>query len=314
MKHEIRGSLWHQINQRCNAIQMKKGHLTQVMDHTKKQYKTHTKAFGQWCKQIYGCRNFEDCATHIQDYADHLVQKGLSASTIHTYLAAVCRTWDMPMDEIKKPLRYTAQNTRSRGTKMVDRRSDAKRGASPRLYDFAARVGIRRKEYGKLKGDDLVRDESGHLCVRVKRGKGGKFQLQRILPGDEGFIRTYFNGDPQCRVFSPDEMRNKIDLHHLRAQVAQRAYYYYINRMETEPSYRATLAAEIKARWKKYCGKAWMPSEVEGNYHIRGKNRELAKQHGLPIFYDRLALMAVSVFHLSHWRLDVTVNNYMLAF
>lgn len=197
---------------------------------------------------------------------------------------------------------------------MVDRRSDAKRGASPRLYDFAARVGIRRNEYAKLKGDDLVQDESGHLCVRVKRGKGGKFQLQRILPGDEGFIRTYFNGDPQCRVFSPKEMRNKIDLHHLRAHVAQRAYNHYIQRLESEPDYRETLTGEIKARWQKYCGKSWLPAEVEGHYHIRGKNRELAKRHGLPISYDRLALMAVSVLHLSHWRLDVTVNNYMLAF
>lgn len=28
--------------------------------------------------------------------------------------------------------------------------------------------------------------------------------------------------------------------------------------------------------------------------------------------FDRLALMCVSVWHLAHWRLDVTVKDYML--
>ena len=38
-----------------------------------------------------------------------------------------------------------------------------------------------------------------------------------------------------------------------------------------------------------------------------------AEKNGLPVVYDRLAVMAVSVFHLSHWRCDVTVDNYLLA-
>ena len=46
---------------------------------------------------------------------------------------------------------------------------------------------------------------------------------------------------------------------------------------------------------------------------IRGNSRRLAIDHGLPVKYDRLAVMAVSIFHLSHWRCDVTVANYLLA-
>ena len=41
--------------------------------------------------------------------------------------------------------------------------------------------------------------------------------------------------------------------------------------------------------------------------------RKFAQEHNPPTAYNRLALMAVSVFHLSHWRLDVTVCNYILA-
>ena len=53
--------------------------------------------------------------------------------------------------------------------------------------------------------------------------------------------------------------------------------------------------------------------QIRGKYYIRGKNKELAKKKGLPLVYDKTALMAVSIFNLSHWRVDVTVSNYLLA-
>lgn len=69
----------------------------------------------------------------------------------------------------------------------------------------------------------------------------------------------------------------------------------------------------MRRRWKCLCSKRWDPKRVEGNYYIRDNNHRLALAHGLLVKYDRLALMAVSVFHLSHWRNDVTVANYLLA-
>lgn len=47
-------------------------------------------------------------------------------------------------------------------------------------------------------------------------------------------------------------------------------------------------------------------------YRIRGENAKIARENGLPVIYDRVALMMVSVFHLSHWRNDVTIKNYMI--
>ena len=47
-------------------------------------------------------------------------------------------------------------------------------------------------------------------------------------------------------------------------------------------------------------------------YVLRGKNREKAVSLGKPVTYNRLAMMMVSVFHLSHWRLDVTSVNYLV--
>ena len=308
------GSLKYEISQRCKELQANKpAGGKHTSDKSWKSYMDSSIKFGEWCKKQYHCRHFSDCRGHIQDYADWLAKQGKSASTIHTYLAGVCRVYEVPLDKVQKPKRVTSQNTRSRGLKGVDNRNDAAREASPRLHDFAAAVGIRRAEYARLRGDDLVYDESGYLCVRVKRGKGGKFQLQRILPGDEMFVRACFDGSEK-RVFTTKELNNKIDLHHLRAVQAQRAYQYYYNRLKSEPEYRERLEMEIKARWRLYNKKRWKQHEFEGTYRLRGANKDLARRLGKPTAYDRLAVLATSVFHLAHWRNDVTVNNYLLAY
>ena len=216
------------------------------------------------------------------------------------------------MGTVQKPERHISQNTRSRGKKAVDKRKDAQREASPRLYDFAAKVGLRRREYQKLSGGDLVKDESEHLCIWVK-GKGGKIQYQRILPSDIAFVCSYFEEkDDDEYLFTREEMKNKIDLHHLRACQAKRAYLYYLNGIQ-DPAFRENLIKELEARWQFNKKKNWDPEKLEGTYYLRGRNRKFAQEHNLPTAYNRLALMAVSVFHLSHWRLDVTVCNYILA-
>ena len=295
--------------------------------NTIEQYKTHAIRAAQWMKKTYGVKRFEDIQAHaetyISAYSQYLQATGKTASTIHTYIAACCMCWDVPMQAITKPVRHAYEATRSRGVKQMDHRRDAQRAVSPALYDFAAAVGLRRHEYLALRKNNIKYDESGYLCVEVMRGKGGKYQLQRILPEHEALVRIYFNGSNEF-VFSKEEMSNKLDLHHLRAQAAQEAYHWYTKRLKADPNYRRCLELEIEKRWERYRGTApkghecspswrWDSSRVRGVYQIRGKNRELAIQNGFPATYDRLAVMAVSVFHLSHWRCDVTINHYLLA-
>ena len=281
-------------------------------DNSFQQYITHAIRFGAWCKATYGCKQFDQCGTYVQDYIDDLIERGKSPSTIHTYLAGVCCAWGIPMAEIKKPRRRAAENTRSRGKKAVDNRNDSKRERSSRYYDFAAVVGIRRAEYKHLRQCNFVQDESNYWCVHVRKGKGGRQQLQRIPPGQEDFIRSFFDGSDSY-VFSKEEIKNKIDIHHLRHLAAWNAYQGYLTCMKNEPGYRAQLYEEIEHRWCKYNNRPFDPLEAQGSYHVRGKNRELASKNGLPTKYDRLALLATSIFHLSHWRNNVAANNYLLA-
>lgn len=294
--------------------------------NTWEQYRTDAIRFGKWAKMTFGYRTYTELTEHIMEvlpaYSVFLQQSGKSPATIHTYLAGCCFAWNIPLEDIPKPRRHCYSNTRSRGVKAVDRRTSATREGSPRLYDFADKVGIRRREYLALRGTNYKLDESGYPCVEVIKGKGGKYQLQRILPEDVEFVRSFFDGTDK-HVFTKAEMKNRIDLHHIRAEVAMRAYRYYMKRLSCEPGYREQLEKEIELRWRRYRGVPrpgkkksnwdWDVSRVRGEYRIRGENRKNAIKNGLPTEYDRLAVMAVSVFHLSHWRCDVTIDNYLLA-
>ena len=315
------GSLIYQIKHL--ELERKEKKDTPMLKKTENQYKKHALKFAEYCKSTYRCKTLEECKEHIQDYSNYLTASGKTASTTHTYLAGICRVLDVPLENINKPIRVVAENTRSRGTKAVDIRKDAGREASPRLYDFAGIVGIRRNEYLHLAPDDLVVDNFENWCVRVKKGKGGKQQLQRILPDELELVKAVFDHPTdESHSFSKAEMDNKIDLHHLRALRAQQMYNYYLERIRTETNYREQLIAEIKHTWEQddlnridngYRPKRWKDCKVNGNYVLRGHNRELAQKHGLPVSYDRLALLAVSIYHLAHWRHDVTVANYLLA-
>ena len=170
-----------------------------------------------------------------------------------------------------------------------------------------------------MKGSDLTTDESGYPVIKV-RSKGGKITLQKVL--DTDFIKPYFEGKaPDEKVFSSKEFRNNLNLHRLRAECAQNAYKYYAQRLENEgDSYRTQLENELRKRLlstnlDKKTGKPKGIKEqyLHGKYFCRGKNKELCKKLGIPWVYDKLALMAVSVFHLSHNRLDVSLESYMLA-
>lgn len=273
------------------------------------------------------CRRVAECQPHIQAYIDHLVAQGKSPSTIHTYAAGLCHFYGEPLALYELPRRHTAEYSRGRGGKANSARRDAQPEASPRLAALAAAVGCRRAEYAKLRGDDLVTDESGHLCVRIKHGKGNKYQLQRILPQHEELVRGYFDGSHDY-VFSRSEMSNKLNLHAQRAALAREAYQYYAHRLTTEPEYREQLRRELQARirasnqhnievaqakGKRWDGAKWDEREFNGTYHLRGKNRALAQRLGRPLSYDKAALLAVSILHLSHYRNDVTVASYILA-
>lgn len=292
---------------------------------TKRTYKAAIKRFCTWTKEQNYTREdvLSNPQPYLQKYADNLKARGLSAATIHTYIAPCCKGLNTPMQHISKPERAIGAITRSRGGKNPRGRKDAEKPEYARLVAFQQAAGLRRAELAHLQGKDLQKRD-GVLYVVVRQGKGGKEQWQRILPRDAGTVAETFKGiGKDEKVFSAEEMKNRIDLHGIRAAHARECYDYYSARINQEPSYREQLREELKDYFKAHHdpdGKLDLDAynsfclDMEKNagmYQMRGEARKLAEEMERPTIYDRVGLMAVSVFHLAHWRLDVTITNYL---
>lgn len=286
-------------------------------------YKKDSKLFAVYCKK-QGVKRPDQLEGRekelLQSYEKELEAAGYSPATIHRRLAAPCKGIGVNMSEIEKPKRTSGKITRSRNEKANRQgKKEATEERYSRLVTFQKAVGIRRAELSRLSATDLTTDESGYLCVYVAKGKGGKRQLQRLLPEDEETVIEIFqNADPKQKLFSKEEMQNKIDLHGLRREHAQKAYKYYADRLKNEPGYKYQLRKELAARYREFhrsgdSNKRFLHDIMnEEPYKLRGENRQKAIEQGKETEYNRLALMMVSVFHLSHWRFDVTVTNYLI--
>ena len=303
---------------------------------TGRSYKKHLKSFARWAKE-HGYKRPEDITREvIQEYEVHLEAdpKHYSAATIHSYLTPVCKAAGVNMSMIRKPRRTAGTITKGRGYNAggqpLSQNEKGRREESDpryeRLMALQKAVGIRRAELGRLTGSDLIQRGNGWYVV-VKRGKGGKRQEQLILPKDVESVRSIFDGvGADQKVFSKEEMKNHINLHGIRAAHGKECYQYYLSIITAKPDAADRLRAALLQLWEKgheriheNDPKAWerqrnrFISDFDDRpYLIRGENLEKARALGLPEEYNRLALMCVSVFHLSHWRLDVTVTNYLL--
>lgn len=300
-------------------------------------YKKHIKSFSKWARE-HGYRRPDQITKDvIQEYEQHLEgsPKGYSPATIHAYLSPVCSAADVNMEEIRKPKRTAGSIIRGRrrdadGQEVSRNRQGDKQERNTkyaRLVALQRVIGIRRSELGRLTGADLVQKGSS-LYVHVRKGKGGKSQMQYVLPQDKQVVREIFEGVSQDqKVFSKEEMNNTINLHGLRAQHGRDCYQHYLRHITTRRGAADSLRQTLLKRWeagherlRESDPKAWERQRErfvadcdDRPYRLRGENLSKAQALGLPEEYCRLALMCVSVFHLSHWRLDVTVTNYLVG-
>lgn len=300
-------------------------------DDTKKMYRNNIDKFADWAKSEGIKRMYQvaDPVDLVNKYVKHLISQNKSPDTIHTYIVPVCKGFGIKrMEGIEKPVRSVNKIVKGRVDKGSRGQLEAQKPCNSRIIAFQRAVGVRKAELYKLTGEELKSRKNG-LYVIIRQGKGGKYQMQKILPKDQQVVLDTFKGiGKNERVFSEAEKKtsSKIDMHSLRRQHAQEAYDYYAS---LSPVDRNKVKMELLNNFKTYhkaCiglpdavkdirAKNWYNRAVnasEGLYKLRGDSIERAKQSNRPVVYDRFALLAVSVLHLSHWRIDVTVNNYMM--
>lgn len=317
-KRKKRVSITRQIMNEVIKIQNEKT----PHDLTRKTYIRNSKRFVVFCREKYNCRDYDSCREHIQDYSDYLQEQDCySAATIHTYIAAVCSSFDIPMSEIKKPIRHIGEFTRGRGSVVNRTNQDINDPEYKRIVEFQRIVGIRRNELKNLTGDCFVYDDFGNPCILVKKGKGNKKQYQRLnKPEDIDIIKPYFEGKASDeKIFADKELNNDLNLHKLRALSAQEYYDILLGKIINEPGFADNLMIELEAYWNKYNidkrtgkPKPFDRTKLEGWYVTRGSVRVSALKNNRPIKYNKLAVFAVSFWKLSHFRSNVTVENYLV--
>ena len=288
-------------------------------DLTRQQYTRNMKYFVQYCRQEHNCRTLDECRAHVDEYINTLIDKELSASTIHTYAASICAVLKIPLNSISKPRRVIAEFTRGRDEIKYPHSSQKPENYS-RLFCFAEKVGIRRAEYAKLKGCDWVYDESGNRCIFVRSGKLGKPQKQLVRQEDIPYFEDFFASIPDDEyVFSKAEMNNHLNLHKLRSDNVKRWYSELEEKLKTDPSYAEVMIKQIKKRVENSINpktgkpRVFNEQSVVGYYYLRGELRKRQIEANKPICFNRLILQFLSIFCLSHYRQNVCVQNYLLA-
>lgn len=284
--------------------------------------------------------------TLIQKYADYLQEKDLKATSIHTYLAPVCKGLEVGMDQIRKPSRLSRDIVKN--TKLHQNAPGAAQAADPRnarIVRFAEIVTVRPQAMVRLTAANLRVDENGDHIIAV-RDKGGKESIQLILPHEVEFVRNTLSTDaegnplaPGERPFSKSELK-QIAFSKYRIIRAQQLQAYFEMRFDgwknmpsrwpherhaREKAKRVAIAE--KAMWinkimGKYCEahpnaskqqieKYHTQLSRESRIYIREGNKERALELGRPTDYDRVAVRIASVYALSHWEDESTIRNYL---
>ncbi len=305
-----------------------------VADLTAKSYKASIKQYAAYMKEC--CTTFNDVqhdpVRHIERYVDHLISCGNSAATIHTKIAPLCRAFRLDMAEItNKPIRVVAQGSRALKGQSARSEREMQLPQYQRAAKLSREIGIREAELKRLTGADIRHNQYGELVVIVPKGKGGKYQEQVILPQYENDVLDAFaRVKLQDKVFRAEEFSKNISYHRNRAELAKEAYSYYclnynnysqrlelanqlwdkfLTELQKQLASGKLSSSEASARRSKF---AYELNNRDKPICLRKDNLHRAIDQGMPTKLDRLSVLAVSVNHLSHWRTDVTIANYLL--
>ena len=301
----LEGKSKEEINKICNRINCFKWKL--FAKRTKIGYIEGNVQFCHFLEKKYRTSylTLKEAEKHIQEFVDDLKARNRSSNTIHDYLAAVCNTFEKYMGDYDHPIRH--------GVCLKDdpTKYNTKRGEKTR--DVGSTTGLRRRELGHLKVDDIkfIDCETVHIFSIGKGGKHNRTVLKGIVAVSK--LKEYIR---EAEEKGSDFLLTKAEthvpdgLHYCRAMCAQNTYYAVLREMENDPAKRAEYIQKIKDEFKR-CGRK-LKENLDKPYRLRGYNREAALSIGKPIVYDRVAAMYVSLFILHHFRTDTTILHYLV--
>lgn len=277
---------------------------------TESSFNRYLKVIKRFCK--YLAAKFQtshltmfEAEKHIQEFVDDLKARNRSSNTIHDYLASICKTFGKYMGDYEHPIRH--------GVCLKDDPNKYNTKSGEKARDVALTTGLRRRELGKLKVDDIkfIDSETVHIFSIGKGGKHNRTVLKGIVTVEK--LKEYIDRAEKMNndfLLTKAEARVPDGLHYCRAMCAQITYNAVLQEMENDPAKRAEYIQKIKDEFKR-CGRK-LKENLDKPYRLRGYNREAALSIGKPIVYDRVAAMYVSLFILHHFRTDTTILHYLV--
>lgn len=124
---------------------------------TYETYWRHIRYFIKWVRKSHPeCTTLKKAKRYVPEWLAERVNAGLSAWTIHTELAALCKLYGIAADDpdrFQAPSRHRENIKRSRND--VDRDRHFSVPNNLELIKFCKGTGVRRNVLQRLRGDDL---------------------------------------------------------------------------------------------------------------------------------------------------------------
>jgi len=226
-KHEAKEAL-RTSNQKTGEDKKLKGVFSYGTDAT---YKKQGKTFINWVLNAHpNVRCLADTRAYVEEYINENIQRGLSASTIHTRVYALACVFDCEADDfaVELPKRSSLAAKRNRNAPPIE----DFRKETQYIHRFAVATGARRCGLKRLTDDCLKVDEHGRLLIFLDE-KGGKTRWARVLKDEQDFVISVIEAAKQanalrsdgCRKVFPDKIiPEREPLHQHRRDYAKRLY------------------------------------------------------------------------------------------
>ena len=275
-------------------------------------YQKAAGVFEQFCQETLGTKRLtlEEASTHVQEFVDWNIQKGLTPQTIHLRLSAVCKALELNISGYQKPIRHYSDATRSVKSAYNDTYNAIH---AERALTANRVIGLRRSELARLQCSDIrFISEEGAEVYTI--GKGGKHNVNIVSGREKVRILKAMvqEAESQCNIYLLDktDLNNDADLHHERAECAKDVYNSVCADMAIHPERRTYYQNEIFRIFAE--NNKTLHENLDTPYRCRGQDREKLEELGKPTVFDRVAVLYVSCTVTNHFRSDTTVQHYLI--
>ena len=282
-------------------------------ESTFQNYKKHVAYFCDYVAEQTGNKkmDIEECKKYIQSYVKYLEEeKEWSAFSINLSLSAVVKATHEKLVDYEHPRRELKDIKRSSEHAKNDEINER---LCAKELEAARVLGLRRSQLERLRVEDIREITVGDKTFMEAsiKGKGGKMNVQTYYSLEDIEAVRNLIKDKKSHEYVLDKKNFRdCDFHSCRADHAKSMYEYVLNDINTRENAREEWLAEIQRLYERD-GKHFQREKFEGKFFARGEHKKFLEEKGFETSLEKIPLAITSLSALSHYRLNVTAENYI---